>query len=249
LKLRHLAVTAPGAHTVDMTKRGSRITYLLDAGWVDALIVLNGTWDLDNIIVELREAEFGRTDRPERASLAGLDVNLRLPADPGAGAPAAELWIAVDQLTLPEALNPPLGDTVEFAFLDLALYGRIPPGPLKLSLDEWRRAGGTVEIRRAEAKWGPLGTEGEGTLALDSRLQPMGAFTARLSGYGPALDNLVEAEWVRPTEAAAAKVVLNIIAKPGADGVSEVKVPLTVQDGLVSVGPAQLMALPPVRWE
>ena len=247
--LRQLALSAAGAHVVELTRRGARVPYLLDAGWLDAILTLNRDWDLEGVFVELREAEFGRTDRPERASLAGLDINLRLPRDPGEGAPRAELSLAVDQLGLPAELGAPLGDTVEFAFLDLALYGRIAPGPLKDALDEWRRAGGTIEIRRMEGKWGPLAAEGEGTAALDAQLQPMGAFTTRLSGYGDAIDQLVEAEWVRPTEGAAAKVVLNLVSKPGPDGVAEVHVPLTVQDGGVFVGPASLMALPPVRWE
>ena len=247
--LRELALSAPGAHIIELARRGGRVSYLLDAGWLDAILTLSRDWDLEGVFVELREAEFGHTDRPERASLAGLDVNFRLPPDPGEGAPRAELGLAIDQLGLPANMGAPLGDTVEFTFLDLALYGRIAPGPLKDALDEWRRAGGTVEIRRMEGKWGLLGTEGEGTAALDGRLQPMGAFTARLSGYGEAIDRLVETEWVRPTEGATAKVLLNLVSKPGPDGVAEVRVPLTVQDGGVFVGPASLMALPPVRWE
>ncbi len=244
-----LGVMAPGAHSLALARRGTRSTYLLDAGWIDGTILLSADWDFESVTASLREAEIGIAGRPERAQITGLDFEFRVPPQGGGGAPTAELSFSLDQLGLPDGLEAPFGGNIGKLQADLALMGRIPPGPLKDALQDWRAQGGTVEVRSAALVWSELSLEGDGSAALDRALQPMGAFAVRVSGYAQAFDALVAAELVRPTAAATIKVLLNLISQPGPDGASRATMPLTVQDGEVSIGPAILMALPRVRWE
>ena len=208
---------------------------------------------IESAMSELREAEIGPEGKPDRAWIAGLDLAFRFPpppANPADLAPSVEVSVALDQFEAPETLTLPLGQTVERVIAELALIGPLPARADRESVDAWRKAGGTFEIRQVAGNWGPLGVDGDGTLALDNDLQMVGAFALRLSGYEEALNALVAAEMVRPTAASAAKIVLNLIAKPDSvSGRAVASVPLTLQEGAVSVGPAILMALPRLTWE
>jgi hypothetical protein len=95
-----------------------------------------------------------------------------------------------------------------------------------------------------------LFVEGDGTLALDRDLQPVGALSARVSGYGGALDMLADAGLVRPAVAAAATTVLNLIAKiPNEGDPAEARMPITIQDRQFSVGPVNFFEFPRIPWE
>lgn len=112
----------------------------------------------------------------------------------------------------------------------------------------WSAAGGAIEIDRVSLDWAPLGLEGEGTMALDGRLQPLAALTARVRGYGELMDRLSRAGMVEQGPAAAAKMLLSLMAKPDPRGRLALPVPVTLQDGFLNVGPARVGAVPPVPW-
>lgn len=112
----------------------------------------------------------------------------------------------------------------------------------------WSAAGGTVELDRVALDWAPLGLEGEGTVALDTRLQPLAALTARVSGWGSFMDRLARAGMVEQGPAAAAKMLMSLMSKPDTLGRPAVPVPVTLQDGLLYVGPARVLTVPPLPW-
>jgi hypothetical protein len=81
-----------------------------------------------------------------------------------------------------------------------------------------------------------------GTLALDGDLQPEGALTATINGYGEVIDALTQSSQMREGDAPLAKIALGLLAKPGPDGISRVTAPLTLQNGQTFLGPAPLGA-------
>lgn len=125
---------------------------------------------------------------------------------------------------------------------DLDLTGAIK-GPLT-TFERWRDAGGTTELDRLTLAWGPLKVDGNATVSLDGEMRPLGAGTATLRGVDPTLDRLAARGDVKPGDAAIAKVVLGLMAKPAADGASEVSVPVTAQDGQLYLGPVPVLKLP-----
>jgi len=82
-------------------------------------------------------------------------------------------------------------------------------------------------------------------------LQPIAAGTATLRRYDDFIDGLVADSAVPPALGLAAKVALGAAARPAADGSQEMeaRVPITVQDGYLSVGPVRLLALPRIIWQ
>lgn len=152
----------------------------------------------------------------------------------------------LSRVTLPAGL-PSLGPGIETVSLSLSVKGALAgKGALKQNLAAWRDDGGTVEVQSAEIDWGPLSAKAAGTLALDGQMQPVGALTATIKGYGAAVDALVAGNAMRPGDATLAKFAMSALAKPGADGKPRLEAPLTLQNGYLFLGPAKIARLPEV---
>lgn len=118
------------------------------------------------------------------------------------------------------------------------------------TLARWRDGGGTLEFESLELSWGPLRFAGDGTLALDSALQPEGAFSARISGLDTLIDLLEQRGEIRSQQAAIARIALAVFTRPSANGgLPEAKVPVTIQGRVLSIGPVPLLQLDPVLWD
>lgn len=129
--------------------------------------------------------------------------------------------------------------------------GPIPLAPLPAALAAWSSNGGIVELRQFAANWNEA-TEisGNGTLALDGNLQPLFAGTAMVRGYSEAIDALVQAGLMQQNQATGAKIALAAMAKPADDGgPPTAKLPLTIQDGFLFVGPLKLARMPRIVWQ
>jgi hypothetical protein len=118
------------------------------------------------------------------------------------------------------------------------------------SLARWRDAGGTLEVESLEMIWGPLRFAGDGTLALDEALQPAGAFSARISGLDTLIDLLEQRGEIQSRQAAFARIALAVLMRaPGNGGAPEARIPVTIQDRMLSIGPVRLLELKAVNWE
>jgi len=126
--------------------------------------------------------------------------------------------------------------------------GPVPLASLPAALTAWSSAGGHVELTRFSANWETATTvSGDGTVALDQRLQPVGAFSAVVRGYDEAVDAAVAHGLMTPAEGTAVKVWLAARAEKDERGL-KVKLPLTIQDGFLSMGPVKLAQVPRLAW-
>ncbi len=175
-----------------------------------------------------------------------LDSVPDVPSDPGA--PTIAATAEIGRLALPENAVPVLDRTLSVAHIALRLRGMIPPGPPAQALAAWRDAGGTVEIDSLDFDWPPLAGAGNATLALDKTLQPELAGSVTTRGLPVLIDRMVQTGLMQPGPAVAAKVVLGLAANDGPDGMPENKVAVTIQDRVLSLGPAKVMELPEVKW-
>lgn len=155
---------------------------------------------------------------------------------------------ALDGVVLPVAV-PPLGDTAERIAASVAIKGTVPPGARRQALAAWRDDGGTLELESFALAWGKLAVDAKGTVALDAALQPVGALTAAIRGYGEIIDALVAAGNLKAGDAAMVKVGLGLLAKPASDGQYQLDAPLTLQNGQVYLGPVRLARMPTFVWE
>lgn len=154
----------------------------------------------------------------------------------------------LERIVLPQGVGP-LGRTIDSLAAKAAINGTIPPGPHAESLAAWRDGGGTLELESAQLNWRTLSMTANGTFALDRALQPEGALTAMIEGYGAIVDALVAENGIRPGDALLAKLGLAVLAKPGPDGKRQITAPVTIQDGEISIAGFRLGKLPRFDWE
>lgn len=244
-----LAITAPTAPLIDLAGT-HRITGLLassengfdahvDDGHLRLSFARNGALDATHL--RLTGARFIPIGAPAPlVTVAQADV---------ATTRTSTLHVAVDvrDLTVPTAL-PDLSPTLDALELTADLVGTIPGGPLRPALERWRADGGALDIRNLSLSWASVGVGGNGTLALDERLQPIGAFTVKFQGFFDLVAALTTKGLVEERDASLAKIVLGMLARPGASGQPELSLPLTLQDRKLYAGPVMLMTMPETTW-
>ena len=174
-------------------------------------------------------------------------------------APSLELAIQATDVTGVGRASQPLGNAVQKFETTVRLMGTIggedshdengnAPEGLADALAHWRDQGGTIEVATLNLGYGPLNVQSNGTLALDSNLQPMGSFSARVQGFFTIIEQLRKQGWIRARDAIAAKLVLGVLARKGKDGRRVLNLPLSIQEQTVFAGPVPLAKMPDVRW-
>ena len=114
---------------------------------------------------------------------------------------------------------------------------------LSESLPQWRRQGGTVEVRKLQLHSGEMEIAATGSLALDDQMRAIGALTAKIKGHDELLHMAVANGGMDEDQASVARAVLGLLAAAGGGILS---VPVRLQDGLLYLGPAAVARLRPL---
>jgi hypothetical protein len=257
LGLAHPAVNLAGRHGVSGVVTPPGVPVWITADEATAHLDLGFTGRLRRVDLATTNVNATIADLPPvlKYDHAQMAVSLLTPSEPAHdGAPptapvSARLegeatGVAVPGNPLPAPLDQPIARLAGVA----EITGDVGAGLLPQVLEVWRANGGTLEIRAASVDWPPLHVDASGTMALDDKLQPMGAFSLHFAGGGATLDALAKGGWMTDGEVAAAKIGLDAIGKPGADGASEVTVPVTLQDRRLTAGPATILTVPEITW-
>lgn len=206
------------------------------------------------------EMENLRAGIPTPTGSAALEVAYlhgRAEIRPGAaqGEPVLSLTADLDRILLPQspATTWALGRTIPNLSIDAILNGPWPralaPTSLVQRAASWRDGGGSLEVRRLTAVWGPTDLAASATLALDEHMQLMGAANAKVAGHAETLDALAAARVITPGTASTAKVLLGLMAHaPEGGGSPTVEVPLTLQQRSLNMGRIPLVRLPELIW-
>ena len=160
----------------------------------------------------------------------------------------ASVQVALDgeRLDLPAEWDAGLGRRVESFSLGLEVAGEIGEGPAREVAARWRDAGGTLEFRRIAAQWGRVALSGDGTLALDQALRPLGAFGLKVAGWEAAVDAAVAGGRLSDRAGRTAKSALSVLAVAGKDEEGRLPVPVSVQNGDVLLGPVAVAKVGPL---
>lgn len=243
-----LKLTAPGRHWLTTVVAGRAREY--DVA-VEALILKLRVGRAGVARARLAVGGLVATEEGagEAVRLAAADVALRRAAEIEAGRPALELTADAAGLALATEPVPGLGRVSERLGLTAAVVGAPPAAMTGDELAMWRDRGGVVEVRRLGVRHGTLAVDGDGTVALDSEMQPIAAFTVRVRGYDQTIDALTTAGVVKPRPAALAKAALGLLAAGQGAKDGELKVPLSIQDRRLYLGPVAVARLPAVAWD
>lgn len=241
-----LRLALPRRQQLAAVWRGREWTVQLDAARADGEVRFDTRGaavaaSLDLADVTLRDAAGGRL----RAARLRHQVTRPRPAPDG----AAHLLLQgeIDDLVLPGTPPSPFPETIRRLAYSADMTGVIPPGEPAAALAAWRDAGGLLEVTDVQLTWGPLDVRANGTATLDEALRPQGAFSARIAGLPEMLDTAVAQGIMQPGAAAALRLaVLTLAEARDATGRPIVRLPVTLQDGRVFLGPAPLGRLDPV---
>lgn len=168
--------------------------------------------------------------------------------DPEGPTPETGTGVAIDirSVTLPARWRPALGRKLARLSLDAVITGQIVLGPsLTTTLATWRDSGGVAEIRAFAVDWNALILRADGTFALDRALQPEGAMTADIRGIDRTADQLIAAGVIDARAAFAARVANRALSFRGGSA----KLPLSIQDRKLYMGPVPLLRLNAVQWD
>ena len=150
--------------------------------------------------------------------------------------------------SLPLFKASPLGLKLLLSF-KARLLGNIKAGPLVQSLEDWRDRGGIIELEKLKMQHGPLKINTNGTLALDDKLQPIGALTANIEGFFETIDALKRLEVINARIAITAKMMLGVLSRtPAGGGPAILNLALTAQERHLYLGPVRLLKLPEINW-
>ena len=256
--LRDVLFSFAGRHRVHANHGERREQFEAKLGSASGRARLAPDGQLESIVLDVGAVEASRPGTPEIVRVGQVGLTLSMPRRSGEAAakpedrePAGPLVsLSATNVVLPKEARYPLGRTVRKFAIDAKLLGDVAFAPtVAQTLAAWRDAGGTVEIRRIEVVWGKFDSSGEGTVALDGALQPIVAMTARIKGYRETVDALVETGHVKGRDAVATKFVLAMVARATPGGSSQLTVPITIQNGMLSAGPARLLRVPTIDWD
>ena len=189
---------------------------------------------------------------PVRVAATALDV----------AAPDGPVKVAsADLLLLPDGVSVDLsgmilpgrtGQPITPPVDALRFTGRITPPiqPQPTASDSarvWRSNGGKLELDPVALRWGPLDATGRATLTLDQALQPVIAGQITAAGLASVIEQLAQTGAMTRSAATAAQAMLVILSAP--TGTGPVTLPVTLQDGVVSIARIPLLRLMTLQWD
>jgi hypothetical protein len=149
------------------------------------------------------------------------------------------------------ALEAVLGSSIP---ADIELAGTLTqasfntPGEPAVLIEDWREAGGRIDLSTAQLTQAQTKFDAKGNLGLDGAHRVEGRLDAQFSGFEPVLRRL----GVNPALVNAGALLNGLLGKrpPGAaaaDAPQPLRLPLTLANGWLSIGPVRTpIALPPL---
>jgi len=203
-------------------------------------------WNLNTVIVTARDVSVSGTPGVYKA--ATVDGSIDIPKVPPADyhQPFLGFDLTATHVTLPEGQRAVTAAAIDSVAARGAIMGPVPMAPdLGTALTGWANAGGVLELKAFSFTQAPLDVAGEGTLALDEALQPIGALTIRAHGVAETVTLLEQDEFIDAQRAKTAQMMLqNGVAKVDETGRPRVDLSLSLQQGYLWFGVVRLAKLP-----
>tara|TARA_Y100001970_G_scaffold294087_1_gene446662 strand:- start:1956 stop:2960 length:1005 start_codon:yes stop_codon:yes gene_type:complete len=187
----------------------------------------------------------GITTSIDRLTLRAEDA---VSINPRSGNPMTGKVIAVDarKVVLPKVWKPPVGSGLDRLSFDASVIGPLElSGLLPEALSRWNDAGGAIEFKSFTLNWEALSLRGDGALSLDDKLQPQGAITVEIRGIKEILDTLMASGVIDARTAFAAKVANRALSIGG----RAVRLPVSLKNQRLYLGPVPLFRLKKIRWK
>ncbi len=235
-----------GLHRVEQLREGETAKAEVEAARAGAVLHLQDSGRIDRGTAKAEGVELRRADGMFSAEWLTASLGPLVPAD---GDRLQELAFAGQArgVLLPEERAGPLGPRLEHIAFEATLVGDIPPGDGREMLERWRDSGGVLKLGRLELTWDTLNLEGDGSVGLDAKLRPEGAFATRTRGAVETIDKLIAAGLLDVGLAVPAKIgMIALGGRRDENGNRIVALPVILREGRLFLGPAPLIRISPV---
>ena len=178
------------------------------------------------------------------AKAEGFEVHLRPNPDRASAVSAMDLALRLSKLEAPalDGLSG-YGGPLDAVFAATVLQTEaLRGGDLAQSLEQWRQAGGTAEIREFKLAKGEALVEANGALEIDSAHRLAGRIELQMTGLGPLLQRF----GVAPGNAAIGGLLGGLLGGKGLPGQNQtngkgaLRLPLDLNQGRAMIGPMRL---------
>ncbi|MFZ9449742.1 MAG: DUF2125 domain-containing protein, partial [Alphaproteobacteria bacterium] len=222
-----------------------------EAARPDAVLALRGDGRFAGIRAELGDVSLRVPGAAGAARAARIVVDIREidPPDPATRSFLA-LSLSVAELVPPPGTRAPFDRALRGGEIELSLRGeRARTGTQAARIAAWRDSGGVLEMPRLRLDWPPVMVSGDGTATLDARNRPEAALSLRIAGVPDLLQALSRAGLLPLQQAAMLGALASGMARTDpATGRAEVAVPVTAQNGRLSLAGIPVMRLQPLEF-
>ena len=240
------------SHWVAVVETPSDIDFSLTNDWSLALMVGRGRISvnvgadafLERVSFDLRDLRMQPNVGSDYVDINRAELHVRRAP---MKSPSLDVAVFIKEMAFGQTHSYTFGNRLQELNAEISLKGPMPVTWSRMALDGWRDAGGVVEVHSLQMLWGNLEVQVDGTFAIDEAYRPIGAASATIKGYASLLAALRMEGIVSEPAAFAAGLALDLLAEPAPDdGRGLLRVPITLQDGHLHVGPVPLMPLGPV---
>ena len=246
--LAHAVAVFEGEQKISFLQNGRRRNLSITAKSARASAKVTEQTRFSNGALDLQIGRL-KSDDGREYGFKRIQLHLRVNRGEDAQRPDGTVDAAVlmDDVTLPPAgpaWRP--ADRIERARLAIRLEPPLPRGTEPLALAFWRDQGGIVSITGIDGKWGAVEVTGDGSLTLDEKNRPLASLSLKMrvvDVLAAQLRQRPQKELRRIGELLAP--LSGMLAREDEQG-SYVKAPVTVQDGVLSIGPLPILAVPPL---
>lgn len=242
-----IALTLPGPQRVVFGDRDTAGSALTAAGGGRGVVTVAGT----GVPVTLALAFTDLTLAPAKGDpipISRLEVAARQPQVPPTDHRETGLaaTVTAHEIRLPGPGVEGIEGTVRQIAASVRVQGR-PPALHRAAVEVWMRNGGVVEVDSLGIDWGSLEVRGNGTLSLDSEMQPLGSVRADIRGADETLSKVERR--LPPAHVATARTILAMLSRPAeGGGAPVVRATGTIHNGGLYVGPFKVARIPPIPW-
>ena len=240
----------PNRHKLELNSKGKQNLYAGSSRELTVEYKPGKHWPTD-LLIQARDLALQNS---KGQTLGARIATLKATNDPSKPEdikfPSTIFNITAKNLSLPGHIKLPMGQRVSKLSVNAAVMGGIEKNPLRMSLTNWRDAGGTLEIPKFSMNYGPLSViRSDGTVALDGNLQPVGAFTAKLKGFFEIVDALHAVGWISGKDSVTAKLVTGaFFQKDENGGPPSLNLAISIQDQKIYTSQVKLADMPPISW-
>ena len=248
-RLHDIPIRLPGVHRFERRNGAGGFAFELEAQRPDARLLLTptgrmSTLDLDLGVLTLRIPSPATTLTAARARVVARELD---PVDPK----TRDFWnltLVIDEVEPAAGWVTPFNRPIRRAALEIGVRGeRVRATSPAEAVIAWRDSMGVVELRDLAIDWTPLVINGSGSGRLDPQNRPEAAMSFRVSGYDELLNALVETRQLGNRQAAGIRIALGAMARVNPETKrNEVLVPVTAQNGELTIMRFPVLALPPI---